>query len=519
MADAEPTELTGPDFCTDGISADQLPEGQMLLGHADGEAVVLARRGDEFFAVGATCTHYGGPLAEGLFDGQRLRCPWHHACFDVRTGEAIRAPALDPVDTYSVERRDGRVFVGAKNSAPQPGERIEGPSSVLIIGAGAAGNAAAESLRREGYRGSVTIIGPEDEVPYDRPNLSKDYLAGNAEESWIPLRSREFYAGIDVDLVLGHSVAEIQPAQHAVILDDGSRMEYGALLLATGATPIRLDMPGNDLPHVHTLRSLADSRAIIEAAGRVESAVVIGASFIGLEVAASLRDRGLTVHVVAPEAVPMERILGPDLGRFIRELHEAHGVQFHLGQTVAAIDTSSVTLKDRSKLGAELVVMGVGVRPAVELAERAGLATDKGITVDENLRTSDADVFAAGDIARWPDSHSGKRIRVEHWVVAERQGAAAARNMLGMAQPFDDVPFFWSQHYDVQINYVGHAEEWDTIDVAGSLAERQCIVAFRKAGETLAVASIGRDLDSLKAEFEMEQNREDALQALIPGRS
>lgn len=518
MAEDEPTELTGPDLAAAGIPVDQLSEGEMLLGHSNGEAVVLTRRGDEFFAVGATCTHYGGPLAEGLFDGQRLRCPWHHACFDVQTGEAVRAPALDPIDSYAVDQRDSRVYVGAKKSAAGPVAK-DGPSSVVIVGAGAAGNAAAEVLRREGYRGGVTIVGPEDEVPYDRPNLSKDYLAGNAEESWIPLRSRDFYRGIDVDLLLGRSVVEIQTDQHAVVLDDGSRLEYGALLLATGATPIRLDMPGNELPHVHTLRSVADSRAIIEAAGRVESAVVIGASFIGLEVAASLRARGLAVHVVAPEAVPMERILGPDLGRFVRELHEEHGVQFHLEQTVTAIEKSSVTLKDGSNLGAELVVMGVGVRPAVELAERAGLAVDKGIIVDEYFRTSNADVFAAGDIARWPDPHSGRRIRVEHWVVAERQGAAAARNMLGMAQSFDDVPFFWSQHYDVQINYVGHAEEWDTIDVAGSLAERSCVMAFRKVGKTLAVASIGRDLDSLKVEFDMEHNREERLQALVPGRS
>lgn len=515
MTDNGEKKLTGADFGAAGIAASELADSATQLGYANGEAVLLARIGGEFFATGTTCTHYGGPLAEGLFDGNAWRCPWHHARFDVRSGEAIGPPAYNPIDTYSVEQRDGRVYVGAKRErqAPRPA-LTSGPTTVVIIGAGAAGNAAAETLRDEGYGGPITMVSTETDIPYDRPNLSKEYLAGKAEESWIPLRSRGFYAEKQIDLVLGHTVTEIDTKKQEAVLDDGRRLAYGALLLATGADPVHLFTPGADLPHVHYLRSLSDSTALIEAADGVTSAVVVGASFIGLEVTASLRERKLDVHVVAPEAIPMEHILGPELGAFVRNLHEEHGVRFHLGHSLTAIDATGVTLEDGSRIETGLVVLGVGVRPATKLAERAGLTLDKGVAVDEYLETSQPGIFAAGDIARWPDARSGANIRVEHWVVAQRQGQIAARNILGQRVRFDAVPFFWSQHYDVQINYVGHAEGWDELDVRGSIANRDCVVAYRKGGKTLAVASIYRDRESLEAEVAMERGDEAALQRI-----
>ena len=515
MTDHDEKKLSGPDLGTVGLGADELNEGGTLLGHANGKAVLLARTGGEFFATETTCTHYGGPLSEGLFDGDAWRCPWHHARFSVRTGEAIGPPAFTAIATYAVEQRNGRLYVGAKlDHKRRTAAQTSGPATVLIVGAGAAGNAAAETLRDEGYAGPITMVGIEDEIPYDRPNLSKDYLAGHAEEAWIPLRSRGFYAEKQIDLILGRTVVEIDASKHQALLDDGRRLPYGALLLATGADPLRLPMPGVDLPHVHYLRSLADSRAIIEASAGAISAVVVGASFIGLEVAAALIERKLNVHVVAPETHPMERILGPDLGSFVRTLHEEHGVKFHLGHTLATIDKRGVTLDDGSRLEAGLVVFGVGVRPSTSLAEGAGLALDRGVAVDQYLETSQPGIFAAGDIARWPDSRSGVNIRVEHWVVAQQQGRTAARNILGRRQRFDAVPFFWSQHYDVQINYVGHAEAWDAIGVTGSIQNRDCTVAFRKDSKTLAVASIGRDRESLQAELAMERDDEAALQRL-----
>jgi NAD(P)H-nitrite reductase large subunit len=319
------------------------------------------------------------------------------------------------------------------------------------------------------------------------------------------LRDEGFYTEHGIDLRLKTKVAEIDVSARKVVLGNGNNVPFDRLLLATGAEALRLPLPGMDLPHVHTLRTLADSRAIIKAAATARRAVVIGASFIGLEVAASLRARAIEVHVVAPDKRPMERVLGPEMGDFVRGLHEEHGVFFHLEDTATAIDARQVLLKSGAALNADLVVVGVGVRPRLALAERAGLAVDRGVVVNEYLETSVPGIFAAGDIARWPDRHSGAPIRVEHWVVAERQGQTAALNMLGERTRFDAVPFFWSQHYDVPINYVGHAESWDDITVDGDVAKRDCVVRYKRGGRVLAVASIYRDVDSLQAEVAMER--------------
>ena len=511
MATDSNPPLAGPDFGT-GVPLDTLPEGAPVLGHAHGEPVVLVRRGSAVFATGARCTHYGAPLEDGLVVGETLRCPWHHACFNLATGEAVGAPALNPLASYEVIRDGERVRVGGARPAPARRRPLSSPDSIVVLGSGAAGAVAVETLRREGYSGPLALVG--EEPPVDRPNLSKDYLAGHAPEEWIPLRDETFYRELGVDLVLGDPGRALDVAAKVVTLESGRRLPFGALLYATGAEPIRLPIPGADRPEVHTLRTLADSRAIVARAANGRRAVVVGASFIGLEAAAALRARGVDVDVVAPERIPLARILGDEVGAFVRGLHEAQGVRFHLERKPAAIEAGAVRLDDGSALPCDFVVLGVGVRPRLGLAEAAGLPLDRGVVVDEQLRAGPG-IWAAGDVARYPDPRSGKAVRVEHWVVAERMGQAAARNMLGAARAYRDVPFFWSAHYDVTLNYVGHAETTDAIEIRGSLERRDALVVYREAGRIAAVLTVGRDRASLAAEAAIERGDEAALTAAL----
>jgi NADPH-dependent 2,4-dienoyl-CoA reductase/sulfur reductase-like enzyme/nitrite reductase/ring-hydroxylating ferredoxin subunit len=495
----------GPDL-TQGVASTEFG-GEILLGHVGDQEVLLVRSGPEIFAIDAHCSHYHGPLADGLVVGDSIRCPWHHACFDLRTGEATRAPALNALAVWQVEQEGDRIFVRQKREQPKPRGKgaVVTPGKIVIVGGGAAGFAAAEMLKRQEFRGSIVMLSNDAAAPVDRPNLSKDYLAGSAPEDWLPLRPDGFYSETGIDLRLGSNVGSIDTNARKVIIAGGGAVPYDRLLLATGAEPVRLPIPGADQPHVHVLRSLADCRAIIESAKGARRAIVIGASFIGLEAAAALRAREIAVHVVAPEQRPMERVLGPEMGDFVRALHEEHGVIFHLEDTVTAIDGKRATLKSGGVLEADFVVVGVGVRPRLGLAEQAGLKIDRGVVVNAFLETSVAGIYAVGDIARWPDPHSQGNIRIEHWVVAERQGQTAARNMLGQQEVFDAVPFFWSQHYDVPINYVGHAEQWDEIAIEGDVAGRDCLLKYKREGRVLAIASIYRDLASLQAELAMEQ--------------
>jgi NADPH-dependent 2,4-dienoyl-CoA reductase/sulfur reductase-like enzyme/nitrite reductase/ring-hydroxylating ferredoxin subunit len=505
MAQESPAASTGPDL-TQGIILSDLEDGK-LVGHVGTDEVLLVQGKSGLFAVGAHCSHYHGPLADGLVVGDSVRCPWHHACFDLRSGEAVRAPALGSIDCWAVEQHDGRIVVRAKlqQAKPQTEKIVNSPDKIVIVGGGAAGFAAAEMLRRRGFDGSVVMLSNDAAPPVDRPNLSKDYLAGSAPEDWLPLQPDAFYVENRIELRLDTDVVGFDAKTREVLVAGGGKVPYDRLLLATGAEAVRLPIPGADQPHVHTLRSLADCHAIIADLKGARRAVVIGASFIGLESAAALRARDIEVHVVAPEVRPMERVLGPQMGDFVRGLHEEHGVIFHLQDTVEIIDGKRLMLKSGSTLEADLVIVGIGVRPRLTLAEKAGLEIDRGVVVDSYLETSVPGIYAAGDIARWPDPYSGDNIRVEHWVVAERQGQVAACNMLGLNERFDAVPFFWSQHYDVPINYVGRAERWDEISVDGDIASKDCLLRYKRNDRVLAVASIFRDLDNLRAELAMER--------------
>ena len=509
MDDASSTDR-GPDLRA-GYPADRLTDHGMVLGQVDGEPVLLVRHGAVVHAIGATCTHYGASLADGIVVGDTVRCPLHHACFDLHSGEAIRAPGLAPLPRYEVEHRQDLLIVrgrleraGAVAHSAHPPHGRE-PARIVIVGAGAAGTAAALMLRQEGFLGQLTLVGEEAAEPYDRPNLSKDFLAGAAPEEWLPLAPRALYEDHGIHLALGTPVARIDTGARTVWLSDGRAFPYEALLLATGASPNRLQVPGAEFDHVHYLRNLADCRAIIARAGSASTAVVVGTGFMGLEVAAALRQRGLEVHVAGPDQRPLERVLGPELGALLQGVHQDHGVEFHLGRTVAEIGREAVRLDDGTSITAGLVVVAIGVQPNTALAAHAGLVLNHGILVDQHLESSVKGIYAAGDVARWPDPHGGEPIRFEHWVTAERQGQTVARNMLGRLRRFDAVPFFWTQHFDIRVTYVGRAQTWDRLEVKGSLPKGTWEQRYYRAGTLLAVATIGRDRESLAAELALEQ--------------
>jgi NADPH-dependent 2,4-dienoyl-CoA reductase/sulfur reductase-like enzyme/nitrite reductase/ring-hydroxylating ferredoxin subunit len=502
----EQAPLSGPDL-KEGVGAGNVIQGVPLLGHVDGEAVVLVRAGDTVHAVSATCSHYGGPLAEGrVFDGA-IHCPWHHACFDLATGRA-HGPAIAAIACFDVALDGGTIRVGAKRevvAAPK-----DAPASVVIVGGGTAGVACAEALRAEGHRGSITIASSEGSDPVDRPNLSKDILAGTAPAEWAFLRSGDQLAEKNITFVR-EAATGIDRTARTVMLSGGGKLPYDALVLATGAEPIRLPIEGTDLPHVHVLRTLADCTAIGGAAANDARAVIIGASFIGLEAAASLRTRGMDVTIVAPEPVPLARVLGDEVGAFVQSLHQAKGVAFRLGRKPAKITRDAVELDDGTVLPASLVVMGVGVRPRLDLPTAAGLTIDKGVVVDAELRAAPG-VWAVGDIARYPWNESS--VRIEHFQVAVRHGQAVAASILGQGAR-RDVPFFWSQHYDATLCYVGHAEQFDTPEVRGNLEARDAHVVYRDKGDITAVVTIGRDQLALDVEAAMLARDRAKLEALV----
>ena len=509
--------ISTPDLQT-GVPISELVDGAMIAGHVGEDAVVLARRGDAFYALDAFCTHYHAPLADGAIIGDTLRCPWHHACFDLRSGGAVAAPAMRPLRTWPTVRDGDVVRVVPTPRPAAAATRTASREHIVILGAGAAGSFAAAELRRIGFGGRVTLLTRESRLPYDKPNLSKDYLAGRAPADWIPLRSEEEYANDGVELRLRTTVDCIDAARSDVHLTTGERIAFDRLIIATGASARRLDVPTAKDARVFYLRTWTDADALRGAAEKVRDVVIIGASFIGLETAASLRERGVNVTVIGAEQRPLERVLGRDVADFVRRTHEAHGVRFRLGRRPSEIRADAVVLDDGSVEPCDLVVAGIGVQPNIALAGAAGLAVDRGIVFDEHLQTSMPNIFAAGDAARFPSVRSGRSIRVEHWAAAARQGQFAARNAAGRRERFTAVPFFWSQHYDLVLAYVGHAEHADDSQVFGSLDEHNAAVVYRDGGRIAAVATLFRDDISLAVEAAMESGAgDDAIGEIVRG--
>ena len=492
---------------TTGVDLADIPADGLLAGKVGDADVMLARWTDDagrpqVTALDAACTHRGAPLPNGLRVDDTVVCPFHHACFDLRSGEAVSAPAIAPLRAWAVSVDGDRVRVTATpEPAPLPATRVDndrGVTRVVVVGGGAGGFAAVERLRRVGYDGALALVSAEAGLPLDRPELSKGYLSGGKQAGDLPLLPAAWYGEHDVETHLGVAATGLDLAERFVTLADGTTLAYDALVLATGAEPVRPDLPGLDRADAFVLRTQEDADAIV-AASEGRRVVVVGSGFIGLEVAAALRQRELDVTVVAPGAVPMARQLGEDLGRVLRTLHEEHGTRFVEGRA-AAWDGRALVLEDGRRVEADVLVVGLGVEPRTGLAEAAGLTVDDGVLVDATFETSVRGVFAVGDIARYPDPLTGRPVRVEHWAQAERSGALAAVNLLGGQQAITEPAFYWTQRLGKSFRVSGHAESLADGQADGSAAEQKLLVTFRDDGRVVAAAGLGRDQDLLAVE-------------------
>ena len=482
-----------------------LQDGQMQQVSVGETKVLLAKVNGKFHAVGAFCTHYQAPLAKGVLKGERVVCPWHNSCFNVISGAQEQPPGLDSLARYDVRVDDQDVIVrvpqktSGQRTPPMARHNPDNDGrTFVVLGAGAAGATAAEALREAGYEGRVVMVTKEDELPYDRTWLSKDYLIGKVETKDLPLRTSEFYQGRDIDVLLNKRAVRVEPASKTITFADGDSLNYDALLLATGGKVNQLPIDGKDLKNVFTLRSFQDTEQILAAAEESKKAVVIGSSFIGMEAAAGLTARGVKVTVVSPESVPFEKILGEEIGRVFQAVHEENGVSFCLGKKANQFEgeeqVKTVILDNDERIETDMVVVGIGVKPATDFLEGIELQEDQSVLVDEYLQAADG-LYAAGDIARYPDLREGGTARIEHWRVAAEQGRIAAFNMAGRNVKYWDVPVFWTMQLKFPLRYVGHADEWDEIIFDGDLKEREFIAFYIKNGKAVAAAASSRDTE------------------------
>ena len=483
---------------------DELANGQMKQVTVGETPVLLCKVDGDYYAIGAKCTHYGAPLVDGVLRGKQIFCPWHQAGFDVTNGNNNEPPAFDGLPTFPVHEEDGKVIVKAPDDAP--GRRTMKMShfnvqsdtrDFVIVGAGAAGEAAAETLRQLGFEGRIFLITKEDKTPYDRPNLSKEYLSGDAPEEWMPLRGEEFYKKYDIELTRNRHVKKIDVGKQEITFADSATQHYDELLLATGGIPRTLNVPGGDLDNVFTLRNFDDADHIISQVEKGKKAVIIGGSFIGLETAASLRKQGMDVHVVAPETVLYEKVFGEEIGNWIKKKHEDNDVQFSLGSSVTELKgndgkVKGVSLSNGKTLDADLVLVGIGVKPNTEYINGLSLEKDGGVKVDRFLMATDH-VYAAGDIAWFPYWRIEQPVRIEHWRLAQQHGRIAAHNMLGKQIPYKSIPFFWTSQGNVTLNYLGYAKEWDDLMIDGNIKENDFMAYYIKNNEITAVVTPNRE--------------------------
>lgn len=507
----------------------EISDGEMKEVSVDGTKVLLARVGGNCYALGAHCTHYGAPLVKGTLSVERIVCPWHHACFDVKTGDLEEPPAFDALPRFEVTIENDEIFVrlpetvSDRRTPAMANRDLRDKRTFVILGGGAAGYMAAQTLREDGFAGRVVMITRESRSPYDRPNLSKEYLAGHAEPEWMPLRPDAFFDEYGIELLREKEATGIDVAGKTITLSDGESLPYDSLLIATGGIPRKLPFQ-SDATHnnVFLLRSFSDADAIISAAEKGRRAVVIGASFIGMETAASLRTRGCEVTVVTPDAVPFQKILGTEIGKIFKDIHERKSVRFKLGATVAGFEgdgkVEAVLLENGERLEADLVVVGVGVKPATDFIKGIERHKDGGVVTNEYLEIAE-DLYAAGDIAHFPDPRTGELTRIEHWRTALQQGRTAAHNMAGNRKAYTAVPFFWTMQFGKSLRYVGHVKDWDKIIFQGDVDKGDFLAFYVKDNRILAVAGMNRDRDMALWEERIRNNQIPSPDQLSGGRA
>ncbi|MGZ5478992.1 MAG: FAD-dependent oxidoreductase [Candidatus Aminicenantales bacterium] len=483
------------------VAEDKLKEGAPLAARIGTRTVFLARVEGRICAMGGKCSHYGGPLEKGRLRDHIITCPWHTARFDVRSGQVQAPPALDDLAGYETKVEGGAVYVRKIRAEVPSVPSGNDDRTVLILGAGAGGLNAALALRKIGFAGRVLMATAEAELPYDRPALSKGFMAGDTSRDELSLEPEAVYRHLGIEILKEHRATGLDRQKKAVAFSNRRRLHYDKLLLATGGTPRIPDIKGTRLSGFFVLRSLRDADAIAAAISRAKTVAVIGGSFLGLEVAASLRSRGLDVHVIAPDPVLMARVFGAEIGAFIRRRHEKSGIVFHLERTAREISgrkkVNGVVLSDGSRIAAQVVIAGVGVVPATGYLETSGLL-DKGVVpVDARFQTVDPDIFAVGDIALLPDPLTGEARRVEHWVEAERQGRHAALGLAGIQEAYREIPFFWTNQGDVSIKYAGYASSFDRVAFRGDLETEKVLIGYYREGALRAVAGLGRTKEFL----------------------
>ena len=483
-----------------------LQNGQMQQIEVEGSQILLSKINDKFYATGAFCTHYGAPLAKGVICNERIVCPWHNACFNAIAGQQLEPPGLDSLATFDTRVEGENILVKLPenisqqrtgemtNYDPQKDERV-----FIVLGAGAAGMNAVETLRQKGFQGEIILVSESTYLPYDRTKLSKGYLQGDTNEDSLPLRDCEFYKRHDIELLFGLAVIKVDVSSKSITFEDDSTLSYDSLLIATGGRARELDVPGANLNNIFTIRKPEDVNSILNAVKSAQKAVVIGSSFIGMEAAASLVQQGLEVTVVSPDDVPFQKILGQKLGKMFQKIHETKGVIFKSGTKVTKFSGNNqveyAILEDGSKIPVDIAVVGIGVELNTYYLENIQLnEKDNSISVNKYLQTEIKDVYAAGDLASFPYAPMGEHTRIEHWRLAAQQGRIAATNMLNKERTADRiVPFFWSGQYDLKLRYVGHAEQWSEIFIDGNLDSPEFLAFYLLNSQVMAVAGINRD--------------------------